>query len=280
MNLRTPKVKLEKESIVVKVGGSILDQEPYLESLATDIALLHSTGARLLVVHGGGPQISRMMKEKGKEINFVEGLRVTDEETMEIILASLLGCVNPTITSLLNNCGARAIGLSGVDGGLVRASRHKHIRGGREVDLGFVGDVREIDSSLILKLVNSGYIPVIASIGIGEEGKPYNINADTVAAEVAVATEATRLVLMTDVEGVMVDMGTTPGFLTEIRISQAEKLIKEGEIRAGMIPKVQAAIRALEGGVDRVHILNGYRRNCLLDKLLEDKQIGTDVVNG
>ncbi|MBT9170077.1 MAG: Acetylglutamate kinase [Actinobacteria bacterium] len=278
--MRTPKVKLEKESIVVKVGGSILDHEPYLESLATDIALLHSTGARLLVVHGGGPQISRMMKEKGKEINFVEGLRVTDEETMEIILASLLGWVNPTITCLLNKCGARAIGLSGVDGGLVRASRHKHIRGGREVDLGFVGDVREIDSSLILKLVDTGYIPVIASVGIGEEGKPYNINADTIAAELAVAIGATRLILMTDVEGVMVNRGATPGLLTKIQVSQAQRLIEEGEIRAGMIPKVQAAIRALEGGVDRVYILNGYRRNCLLDKLFEDKEIGTDMVNG
>jgi acetylglutamate kinase len=280
MNLRTQKVKLERESIVVKVGGSILDHEPYLESLATDIALLHTTEARLLVVHGGGPQISRIMKEKGKEINFVEGLRVTDEETMEIILASLLGWVNPRITSLLNRCGVRAIGLSGVDGCLIRVSRHKHIQEGREIDLGFVGDVREIDSSLILKLVDSGYVPVIASIGIGEEGKPYNINADTIAAELAVAIEATRLILMTDVEGVMVDRGATPGLLTEIQVSQAEKLIKEGEIRAGMIPKVQAAVRALEGGVDRVHLLNGYRRNCLLDKLFEDKQIGTDVVNG
>lgn len=277
--MRIPKVKLERESIVVKVGGSILDHEPYLESLATDIALLHTTGARLVVVHGGGPQISRMMKEKGKEINFVEGLRATDEETMEIILASLLGWVNPRITSLLNRCGARAIGLSGVDGCLIRVSRHRHVREGQEVDLGFVGDVKEIDSSLILKLVDSGYVPVMASIGIGEEGKPYNINADTIAAELAVVIGATRLILMTDVEGVMVNRGATPGFLTKIQVSQAQRLIEEGEIRAGMIPKVQAAIRALEGGVGRVHILNGYRRNCLLDRLLEDKEIGTDVVN-
>lgn len=278
--MRAQRDKLEKESIVVKLGGSILDHESSLEFLATDIALLHTTRARLVVVHGGGPQISRMMKEKGKEINFVEGLRATDEETMEIILASLLGWVNPTITCLLNRCGARAIGLSGVDGCLIRVSRHKHVREGREVDLGFVGDVREIDSSLILRLVDSGYIPVIASIGIGEEGKPYNINADTIAAELAVVIGATRLVLMTDVEGVMVDRGATSGLLTKIQVSQARKLIEEGEIRAGMIPKVQAAIRALEGEVDRVHILNGYRRNCLLDKLLEDKEIGTDVVNG
>ncbi|GFP34289.1 acetylglutamate kinase [Candidatus Hakubella thermalkaliphila] len=133
---------------------------------------------------------------------------------------------------------------------------------------------------MILKLVDSGYIPVIASVGIGEEGKPYNINADTIAAELAVAIGATRLILMTDVEGVMVNRGATPGLLTKIQISQAQRLIEEGEIRAGMIPKVQAAIRALEGGVDRVYILNGYRRNCLLDKLFEDKEIGTDMVNG
>jgi acetylglutamate kinase len=240
---------------------------------------------RIVIVHGGGPEVSEEMRKLGKKPKFIEGLRVTDEETMEILHEQLAGKVNKEIVLGLNKHGARAVGISGVDGNFIRArkllyktttSKGKEV----EVDLGFVGEVEQINPTVINYLVGTGYIPVIAPIGIDSEGHSLNINADTVAAELAAAIHAKKLILLTNVAGVMRDPSDEKTLISQLTPEEAQKLIQEGVIKKGMIPKVEACVRAVQAGVERAHILKGTMPHALLLEILTESGVGTMIERG
>jgi acetylglutamate kinase len=273
------------KTIVIKLGGGVMEKEKQLDSLLRDIVLLNYVGMRIVIVHGGGPEVSEEMRKLGKKPKFIEGLRVTDEETMEILHEQLAGKVNKEIVLGLNKHGARAVGISGVDGNFIRArkllyktttSKGKEV----EVDLGFVGEVEQINPTVINYLVGTGYIPVIAPIGIDSEGHSLNINADTVAAELAAAIHAKKLILLTNVAGVMRDPSDEKTLISQLTPEEAQKLIQEGVIKKGMIPKVEACVRAVQAGVERAHILKGTMPHALLLEILTESGVGTMIERG
>jgi len=273
------------KTIVIKLGGGVMEKDKQLDSLLRDIVLLSYVGMRIVVVHGGGPEVSEEMRKLGKKPKFIEGLRVTDEETMEILHEQLAGKVNKEIVLGLNKYGARAVGISGMDGNFIRA--HKLLyktttSKGREVevDLGFVGEVEQINPTVINYLVGTGYIPVIAPIGIDAEGHSLNINADTVAAELAAAIHAKKLVLLTNVAGVMRDPSNEKTLISQLTPEEAQKLIQEGVIKKGMIPKVEACLKAIQGGVERAHVLKGTTPHVLLLEILTESGVGTMIERG
>jgi len=273
------------KTIVIKLGGGVMEKDKQLDLLLRDIVLLSYVGMKIVVVHGGGPEVSEEMRKLGKKPKFIEGLRVTDEETMEILHEQLAGKVNKEIVLGLNKYGARAVGISGMDGNFIRA--HKLLyktttSKGREVevDLGFVGEVELINPTVINYLVGTGYIPVIAPIGIDAEGHSLNINADTVAAELAAAIHAKKLVLLTNVTGVMRDPSNEKTLISQLTPEEAQKLIQEGVIKKGMIPKVEACIKAIQGGVERTHILRGTMLHVLLLEILTESGVGTMIERG
>jgi acetylglutamate kinase len=231
------------------------------------------------LVHGGGPAINEMMERLGKKPAFVSGLRVTDEETMEIAEMVLAGKVNKEIVSLISKYGGKAVGLSGKDGNMLIA-RKKVVVGedNQEIDLGHVGEVEKINPQVIRILSKEGFIPVISSIGVGYQGESYNINADSVAGELAIALEAAKLILLTDVEGIYEQPGDPKTLISALHIEQARKLVASGKISAGMIPKVEACIKAVENGVPRTHIIDGRTKHSMLLEIFTDKGIGTMVV--
>ncbi|MEW6221986.1 MAG: acetylglutamate kinase [Candidatus Hadarchaeota archaeon] len=271
--------------IIIKIGGSIMGEEKLLDSLLQDVVLLNLFGMKTVLVHGGGPEISEEMKKMGVKPKFIEGLRVTDEQTMEILHEQLAGKINKQVVLGINHHGGKAFGISGMDGSLIRArkllyktttSKGKEV----EIDLGLVGEVERIDPSIINNLVKAGCIPVIAPIGIDMEGHSLNINADTVAAEIAVAMHAKKLVLITDVLGVMRDPNDEKTLISVMTTGEAQKLIQEGVIKKGMIPKIEACLRAVQSGVDRAHILKGTAPHVLLLELLTESGVGTMIERG
>jgi acetylglutamate kinase len=273
------------KTIVIKLGGSVLGKEDMLESLLQDIVLLNFFGMRIVVVHGGGPEISEEMRKLGIKPKFIEGLRVTDEKIMEILHEQLAGKINTLIVLGINHHGGKAFGISGMDGSFIRAhkllyktttSKGKEV----EVDLGLVGEVEKIDPNIINNLIKAGCIPVITPIGIDVEGRSLNINADTVAAELAGAMHAKKLILLTDVIGVMRDPNDEKTLISQLTVEEAHKLIQEGVIKKGMIPKVEACIKAIQGGVERTHILKGIMPHALLLEILTEKGIGTMIERG
>jgi acetylglutamate kinase len=273
------------KTIVVKLGGGVMEKGKQLDSLLRDIVLLSYVGMKIVVVHGGGPEVSEEMRKQGKKPKFIEGLRVTDEETMEILHEQLAGKVNKEIVLGLNKYGARAVGISGMDGNFIRA--HKLLyktttSKGREVevDLGFVGEVEQINPTVINYLVGTGYIPVIAPIGIDTEGHSLNINADTVAAELAAVIHAKKLILLTNVAGVMRDPSNEKTLISQLTPEEAQKLIQEGVIKKGMIPKVEACLKAIQGGVERAHVLKGTSSHVLLLEILTESGVGTMIERG
>ena len=259
--------------VVVKYGGAAMADIALRTEVLKDIALLEHVGLRRVVVHGGGPEISETMRRLGKEPEFVDGLRVSDAETVAIAQMVLLGSTNPDLVAEISRQGGRAIGLSGKDSGLVRATR---LAGPR--DLGFVGEVAEVNVDLLNGLLDQGFIPVIAPIAPGREGETYNINADHFAARVAGALKASKLVLLTDVRGVLKDKSDASTLISELGAAQARKMIAAGHIEAGMIPKVEACLDALEAGVAKCHIIDGRLPHAILMELLTDYGIGTMVV--
>jgi len=261
------------ETVVVKYGGAAMVDEALRAEVLKDIVLLEHVGLNPVVVHGGGPEISEMMRRLGKEPTFVDGLRVSDEETVEIAQMVLLGNTNPDLVAAIAHQGGRAIGLSGKDGGMVLARK---LNGPR--DLGMVGEAAEIRPELVNSLVSQGFIPVIAPIAVGPAGETYNINADHLAGRFAGALRASKLMLLTDVRGVLSDRSDPGSLISELTVERAREMIASGEIESGMIPKVEACLDALAAGVNGCHIIDGRLPHALLMELFTDVGIGTMVV--
>jgi acetylglutamate kinase len=261
------------ETVVIKYGGAAMVDEGLRGQVLKDIVLLEHVGLNPVVVHGGGPEISEMMRRLGKEPKFVDGLRVSDEETVEIAQMVLTGRTNPDLVAAIGQQGGRAIGLSGKDGDLVLARK---LSG--PTDLGMVGEVAEIRPELVNGLVAQGLIPVIAPIAPGPNGETYNINADHLAGAFAGALKASKLMLLTDVRGVLADRSEPESLISELTARRAKEMIASGEIESGMIPKVEACLGALSAGVKRCHIIDGRLPHALLMELFTDVGIGTMVV--
>ncbi|HWP64974.1 MAG TPA: acetylglutamate kinase [Candidatus Limnocylindria bacterium] len=255
--------------LVIKYGGHAMENETLKHSFAEDVALLKYVGMHPVIVHGGGPQIDAALAARGIAPRFVRGLRVTDEATMAVVEQVLVGQINKEIVALINRHGRRAVGLSGKDGELVIAAR----RSGPD-DLGLVGEVRRVNPGVIRSL--DGFIPVIAPTAADEQGQTYNINADVVAGKVAEALGAEKLILLTDVEGVK---GRDGQLIATLTVREAQALIRDGTIAAGMIPKIECCIQALAGGVHQAHVIDGRVRHALLLELLTSRGVGTEVVH-
>ena len=270
------------QTIVIKYGGNAMISDELKTKVVQDITLMKYIGIRPVIVHGGGPDITGFLQRVGKEARFVSGLRVTDEETMEIVEMVLIGKVNSEIVNRLNQCGGQAIGLSGKDAGLIRAVKklaEVHENGKIErVDIGHVGEVREINAKALDDLLEKGYIPVVAPVGVGEAGESYNINADYVAAEVAGALRAEKLLLLTDVEGIHKDYADKASFLSSLTEAEARAYIDDGTISGGMIPKVEACLGALAKGARKTSIIDGRLPHSLLLELFTAQGIGTEIV--
>lgn len=262
------------KTVVVKYGGAAMTDERLKHQVMEDIVLMHYVGINPIVVHGGGPEVSEAMKKVGKEPVFVRGLRVTDAETVEIAEMVLAGKTNKGIVSLLQQHGSDAVGLSGKDGNLFVA-RKMEVDG---ADLGFVGEVVQVNTKVIRTLVAGGYIPVICSVAAGERGETFNVNADHIAGRLAGELKAEKLVLLTDVRGILDDVNDKDSLLSQITAEQAQLLIATGKVDKGMIPKVEACLMALDGGVPRAHILDGRAPHSLLTELFSDQGVGTMIV--
>jgi acetylglutamate kinase len=267
------------KTFVIKYGGAAQVKEELKESFAKDIVMLNFIGIRTAIVHGGGPKISAMMEKMGKKPKFVQGQRVTDEETMDIVEMVLGGLVNKEIVSLINSHGGKAVGLSGKDGGLIKAKKKlikKSDTTGVEeiIDLGLVGEVTDIDPQILISLKNEGFIPVVSPVGVGPKGETLNINADYVAAAVASALKAEKLILLTDVPGIL---DKSEKIISTLKKTQIKKLVENGTITGGMLPKVQACLKALEGGVAKTHIIDGRIPHCLLIEIFTKEGIGTEI---
>ena len=264
------------KTVVIKYGGSAMEQAELKRSFALDVILLHVVGINPVIVHGGGPQIGALMKRLGKEPKFVGGMRVTDEETVEIVEMVLVGKINKEIVGLINYHGGKAVGLSGKDASLIRARRRLHrLASGEEVDIGLVGEVDAVDPAPIRLLEDHGYIPVIAPVGVGVAGETYNINADLVAGEVAAALGAEKLIHLTDVQGILGEDGQLVSTLSR---KEAERLMDESVIDGGMLPKVESSVRALAGGTVKAHIIDGRMPHAILLELFTREGIGTEIV--
>ncbi len=265
------------KTVVIKYGGSAMISEELKNSVMEDITLLKYIGMNPVVVHGGGPEVTRTLETLGIKSKFVNGLRVTDAATMEVAQMVLVGKTNKEIVSLLNKKGGKAVGICGIDGNLIECEQYKTVIDGKEADLGYVGSIVNINTKLIEYIARDEYIPVIAPIGVGKNGESYNINADIVAGEIAVALKAEKLMLLTDVEGVKMpdEEGKIYSALTT---EEVYDLIDKKIINGGMIPKVLGCVRAVENGVNRTHIIDGRIPHCILLEIFTYKGIGTMIM--
>ncbi len=267
------------KTVVVKYGGAAMTEESLRRQVAQDLILMRYVGMNPVLVHGGGPEISRQLELLGLKSAFVDGLRVTDAATMEVVEMVLTGKVNREIVSALNLQGGRAVGLSGRDAGLLLARPYRPVdQAGRERDLGYVGEVERVAPEVVSDLVGAGYLPVVAPVGVDGEGQAWNLNADTVAGELAAALQAAKLVLLTDVEGILRRRSEPDSLISTLAADQAEELIAVGVIEGGMIPKVRSCVRAIRAGVGRVHIIDGRLPHSLLLEVFTDRGVGTMVV--
>lgn len=264
--------KFAGKTVIIKYGGNAMINEELKNSVMEDITLLKFVGLHPIVVHGGGPDISAALEKNGVKSQFINGLRVTDEETIKIAQQVLVGKTNKEVVSLLNCNGAKAIGICGIDASLIKCKKQKMVVDGKECDLGYVGDIVSVDPTLLEGLIDRGYIPVIAPIGVDDEGNSYNINADSVAGAVAAATAAEKLILLTDVEGVKDSEGK---IVYEADGEDIYRMIKAGTITGGMIPKVNGCLDAIAAGVKGVHIIDGRIPHCLLLEIFTKSGIGT-----
>ncbi|MDB3992181.1 acetylglutamate kinase [Gammaproteobacteria bacterium] len=269
--------KFVGKTIVIKYGGNAMVDEPLKQSFARDIVLMKLVGINPIVVHGGGPQIGAVLEQLSIESKFVDGLRVTDSKTMDVVEMVLGGLVNKEIVNLLNKHQGKAVGITGKDGKLIRAKKLKLRRVGQKltdeiVDIGHVGEVVSIDTQILNMIKNSDFIPVIAPIGTDDSGASYNINADSVAGEIATVMEAEKLILLTNIEGVKNKKGST---LTGLSVQQASKLIGNKTLQGGMLPKVRCALNAVRAGVNSAHIIDGRVEHAVLLEIFTDQGIGT-----
>ena len=269
------------KTIVIKYGGNAMINEDLKDKVMTDVALMKYVGINVVIIHGGGPEITGFLKKVGKESSFVSGLRVTDEETVEIAEMVLDGKINSEIVTLLNRRGVRAVGLSGKDAGLIQAEKKLatvYEDGEKtKVDIGYVGKTKKVDITIVNDLLSQNYVPVIAPIGVGENGESYNINADYVAADIAGAIKAEKLLLLTDTEGVYKDFNDKSTFISTLKADQAREYIKEGIIAGGMIPKVEACLRAIQNGAHKTYIIDGRLPHSIILELFTDQGLGTMV---
>jgi acetylglutamate kinase len=270
--------RFRRKTIVVKYGGNAMVDDALKNGFARDITLLKLVGINPVIVHGGGPQISELLDKIGKESRFVAGMRVTDRETMDVVEMVLGGLVNKEIVNLINRHGGKAVGLSGKDGALIQARKlvldpdDPALKKSEIVDVGHVGEVASIDPEVVSVLESQDFVPVIAPIGVGEDGHAYNINADTVAGKLAITLQAEKLILMTNTPGVLDDSGN---LLTGITAREVDRLIQEGVIKGGMLPKVRCALDAVASGVKTAHIIDGRVEHALLLEILTDAGVGT-----
>jgi acetylglutamate kinase len=268
------------KTIVIKYGGSTMEEERMKRSFALDVVLLKYIGINPVIVHGGGPQIGEMLARLGKKSQFIEGMRVTDGETMDVVEMVLVGKVNKEIVAQINQQGGKAVGLSGKDGRLITAKKLKLTKSpGKDlppeiIDIGMVGEVKAINPGVIEVLEKENFIPVIAPVGVGEEGETYNINADLVAGKVASALKAEKLILLTDVEGVMDE---NKRLIPTLDVKQAKQMMDQKTISSGMIPKVNCCLNALEEGVTKTHIIDGRIEHAILLEIFTDVGIGTQI---
>jgi acetylglutamate kinase len=269
------------KTIVIKYGGHAMVDEELKDLFAKDVVMMKYIGIHPVVVHGGGPQIGSFLKKLGKDSKFVQGMRVTDQETMDIVEMVLVGKVNKEIVGLINRHGGKAVGLSGKDGNLIRAEKYYLSEEKAKdtppeiIDIGLVGKVTSINSGLIASIENEGFIPVIAPTGVGDNGETYNINADIVAGEVAAALKAEKLVLLTDVEGVLDEDGRLINTMNDRDVAD---MIRSGVIKGGMFPKVKCCVKALKGGVNKAHIIDGRLKHAVLLEIFTDMGIGTEII--
>jgi len=266
--------------VVIKYGGSAMKDKDLEKQILKDIILLKYIGMKLVIVHGGGPEISAEMKKHNKTPQFLNGLRVTDSETMEITEMVLTGKVNTRLVAEINLCisegpgnGVKGIGLSGEDAQLLTVKQHPSL------DLGFVGEIEKINPEVLYLLLEKNYIPIIATIGVDNKGVRYNVNADTVAGQLAVSLKAEKLIYLTNIDGILKDFTDTTSLISSLKTNEAKKLLKFGQIQKGMIPKVESAVHAIEGGVKKVHFLNGKLAHSILLELFTDSGIGTEFIS-
>ena len=261
------------QTVVVKYGGNAMINEELKDAVIHDLVLLNLVGIKVVVVHGGGPEISEMLKKIGKESKFVNGLRYTDRETMDIVQMVLCGKVNKDLVTLLEKAGGRGIGLGGMDGRMFQAKRLTDRTG---TDYGYVGDIVDVDPSPVIDVLEQGYIPVVSTVAQGiDDETNYNINADTAACKLAVALKAKKLILLTDVRGLMLDPDDESTLLTNLKVSEVPRLMRDGVIKGGMIPKVDCCVEAVRKGVDQANIQDGRVKHSILIELLSKVGVGT-----
>ncbi len=269
------------KTMVIKIGGHAMVNDEILEETVRDILLLYFTGIKPVVVHGGGPEITEKMERLGIKPKFVEGLRVTDKETLEVVEMVLDGKINSKIVSMFIKNGGKAVGLSGKDGLLIVAEKKiMRLKKGMEemmVDLGFVGETKLVNPEILRILLDNGFIPVVSPVSADLEGNVYNLNADSVAGDLASALKAKKLIMLTDVPGILRDVNDSNSLISRIRLSELEELLERGALKGGMLPKVDAIAKALRGGVEKVHVIDGSRRHAILLELFTKEGIGTLV---
>lgn len=272
-----------EKTIVIKYGGAAMENDSLKHSVMQDVVLMKYIGMNPVVVHGGGNQISEWMERVGKKAEFVQGLRVTDEETVEIAEMVLAGVINKEIVSLINLHGGKAVGLCGKDANLIRVQKHRPQVVGEDgkttsVDIGFVGEIVGVKPDVLFTLDQEGYIPVLAPNGVGDDDCTYNINADTMAGEIAAALQAEKLILLTDQRGILRDLNDESSLMSRIRTSEIEGLVDDGVIGSGMLPKVEACVTALKGGVWKTHIIDGRINHAILLEVFTQSGIGTEII--
>lgn len=264
--------KYSGETVVVKYGGNAMINEELKESMMRDIVLMQSVGINVVLVHGGGPEINRMLERLNIESKFINGFRYTDEETMEVVQEVLAGKVNKDLVQLLQHCGGKAIGLCGLDGGMLYAGKKEGPNG---EDLGCVGEIINVNTEVIQNAIDNGYVPIIATVAYGLPNKKYNINADIAASKIAAELGARKLILMTDIKGLLRDKDDESTLIPGVNVSEVPALERQGIISGGMIPKVECCVEAIRRGVHRAHILDGRLPNCILIELFCDEGCGT-----
>jgi len=266
--------------VVIKYGGAAMIQESLKQEFCRDIVLLDYVGVRPIVVHGGGPQVTQLSKRLGLETRFVDGLRVTDKDTIDLVEMVLTGLVGKEIVARMNQEGGKAVSLAGKDGNLIRARKlmHRSVADpDNEIDIGYVGAVESINPEVLMCLEKGGFIPVISPLGVGPDGHAYNINADTIAGEIAAALHAERLILLSDIPGVLKDVKDPNSLLTSLTVRETGELIASGTAEGGMIPKLKACLRGLGGGVKKAHIIDGRTPHSVLLELFTDTGVGTQI---
>lgn len=266
-------IKFKDAIVVIKYGGSVMQNEELKESFFKDVVLLKHIGMHPVIVHGGGKKISELMERMNKKVEFVNGHRVTDKETVEIVEMVLSGIINKELVFGIIKNGGKAVGISGKDNFTIKAKK-KLIEGN---DLGFVGEVDSVNTSLVISLIEDGFIPVISPVGVDDDGNSYNINADDVTAEIAVALKARKLIYLTDVDGIYKDLNDPSSLISSLTIKQLQELVESNVIKGGMLPKANSMIKAIERGVGQIHIINGTKKHSILIELFTDSGIGTQI---